>query len=137
DVSNEHAFGPRFTADPSLSLVPASASLAVNALAAAVAPVPHRLDRVPGVGEGQALTPDDIAELAHILDEVETRFAGDFVSGLISESPAKLRRMVDYFRAINGDGSFPRPRCNSPHISTVIEVDGTLRPCYFLPAYGQ
>jgi MoaA/NifB/PqqE/SkfB family radical SAM enzyme len=72
-----------------------------------------------------------------VLDEVEARFADDFASGRISESPTKLRRMVDYFSAINGQGEFPRVRCNSPHISTVIEVDGTLRPCYFLPAYGK
>jgi hypothetical protein len=45
--------------------------------------------------------------------------------------------MVNYFDAINGNSDFPRARCNAPHFSTVIEVDGTLRPCYFLPAYGK
>jgi hypothetical protein len=44
---------------------------------------------------------------------------------------------VTYFGAINRQAKFPRVRCNSPHISTVIEVDGTLRPCYFLPSYGK
>jgi radical SAM protein with 4Fe4S-binding SPASM domain len=32
---------------------------------------------------------------------------------------------------------FPRVRCNAPHLSTVVQVDGSLRPCYFLPVMGQ
>lgn len=120
DVSSVYAFGPRFAADPALAV----ASMGPGA------PAEHG----PAAA---ALAPDDVRELARVLDEVETRFAPDFASGRIAESPAKLRRMVDYFAAINGEGEFPRVRCNSPHISTVIEVDGTLRPCYFLPAYGK
>jgi MoaA/NifB/PqqE/SkfB family radical SAM enzyme len=110
DVSSTFAFGPRFTAD---------ASLPLNDTASA------------------ALTPEDVGELARIIDELETRFADDFANGLIAESPGKLRRMVDYFAALNGDSRFPRPRCNAPHMNVVVEVDGTLRPCYFLPAFGQ
>jgi Fe-coproporphyrin III synthase len=142
DVSNEYAFGPRFTADPALSIMPPTAT--VNANSALVPPL-HEVGRGLGGGDNMhggevfssALTPADVHELSHVLDEVESRFAEDFASGLIAESPRKLRLMVDYFNAINGDGKFPRPRCNSPHTSTVIEVDGSLRPCYFLPAYGK
>ncbi len=112
DVSNEVAFGPRFTADPALRMVPAPTTS--NALAA-----------------------DDIPQLARVLDELETRFAGDFASGRIAESPQKLRQMLQYFNAVLGMDEFPRPRCNAPHFSTVIEVDGRLRPCYFLPEYGR
>lgn len=129
DVSSQEAFGPRFTADPALFLMPVG-----NAVGAAL-PIP-----VVGAGDevsSSALSRADVAELSLILDDVERRFADEFASGLIAESPQKLRLMVDYFNAINGDGAFPRPRCNSPHLSTVIEVDGALRPCYFLPAYGK
>jgi MoaA/NifB/PqqE/SkfB family radical SAM enzyme len=138
DVSNEFAFGPRFTADPALSLMPTTNAIVNGATSSASLPPlsVHGDANVDG-GRGSALTPADVIELSHILDEVEQRFAADFASGLIAESPQKMRRMVNYFNAINGDGSFPRPRCNSPHTSTVIEVDGTLRPCYFLPAYGK
>ncbi|MCB9453378.1 MAG: radical SAM protein [Anaerolineaceae bacterium] len=115
DVSNTFAFGPRFTADASL-------------------PVMTPADHSPLM---TALTPNDVRELAHVLDTVEARFADDFASGLIAESPPKMRRMVDYFAAINRESDFPRPRCNAPHINVVVEVDGTLRPCYFLPAFGQ
>jgi hypothetical protein len=80
---------------------------------------------------------EDVQELSTILDTVESQFAADFASGRIAESPAKLRRMLRYFGAVAGQNAFEPPRCNAPHFSTVIEVDGTLRPCYFLPAYGK
>lgn len=115
DVSNEYAFGPRFVNDPSLKV-------AANG-------------HTP---QSSALTPDDVQELSAILDDLEVRYAADFASGRIAESPAKLRRiLVQYFGGILGQNDFPRPRCNAPHFSTVIEVDGTLRPCYFLPSYGR
>ncbi|MBZ0305040.1 MAG: radical SAM protein [Anaerolineae bacterium] len=110
DVSNPFAFGPRFESDVTL--------------------MPHH----PPV---EALTPDDIDELELILDSVNTRFTAAFASGRMAEPPEKLRRMVTYFRAITGQGDFDPPRCNAPHISTVIQVDGTLQPCYFLPAWGK
>lgn len=121
DISNQYAFGPRFASDPALPLV---ASMGPGA------PPEHG-------PAATALTSDDVVEFSRVVDDVAQRFADDFASGLIAESPEKLRRMADYFQAINGATQFPRPRCNSPHISTVIEVDGTLRPCYFLPTYGK
>lgn len=84
-----------------------------------------------------ALTADDVREFSRVLDDVEQRFADDFTAGRIAESPQKLRQMVRYFDAVINDKIIPRPRCNAPHFSTVIEVDGTLRPCYFLPSYGK
>lgn len=93
--------------------------------------------RQPQHSNPLALHPDDLPRLAALLDRVEVDYADDFASGLIAESPAKLRRMVGYFGALTGMAAPPAPRCNAPHISTVIEVDGTLRPCYFLPTYGK
>lgn len=117
DVSNPFAFGNRFQADPSL-------------IASMSAPAEHH-------PPASALTPDDLPELARVLDDVQARFADDFANGRIAESPEKLRRMVGYFGAVVGQGDYPRVRCNAPHTSAVIEVDGTLRPCYFLPAMGK
>ena len=84
-----------------------------------------------------ALTADDLQIFSGILDTLERDFAADFAARRIAESPEKLRRMVDYFAAILGQGAFSPPRCNAPHLSVVIEVDGTLRPCYFLPRMGK
>lgn len=121
DVSNQYAFGPRFAADPALQLVGHSGQGISN-------------DHNPTV---TALLPEEVGEFSQIVEATITQFATDFESGLIAESPDKLRSLVDYFCALNGKGDFPRPRCNAPHVSTVIEVDGRLRPCYFLPTYGQ
>ena len=33
--------------------------------------------------------------------------------------------------------NYPPVRCNAPHLSTIVEVDGSLRPCYFLPTMGK
>ncbi len=121
DISNEYAFGSRFEADPALQLV---------ANMGAGAPPEHG-------PAATALMPEEVIEFAQIIEDTITQFLSDFESGLMSESPAKLRHMVKYFSALTGDSTFPGSRCNSPHVSTVIEVDGKLRPCYFLPTYGQ
>ncbi len=121
DVSNQYAFGPRFAADPALQLVGNSGQGML-------------LDDDPIL---TALLPEDVGEFAQIVEETIKQFSADFENGLIAESPDKLRSLVDYFSALTGNGDFPRPRCNAPHVSTVIEVDGKLRPCYFLPSYGQ
>jgi Fe-coproporphyrin III synthase len=93
---------------------------------------------IPLAAVQNALDNDEIDELEVILTDVEKRYATAFQSGRIAESPAKLRRtLVGYFRAVAGQGDYAAPRCNAPHFSTVIDVDGTLRPCYFLPAYGK
>lgn len=108
DVSNPFAFGERFT------------------------------DAIPLTDTTQALSRDEIAELSQLISQLELDFGDEFEQGRISESPDKLRRILaQYFSALLGDESFPRPRCNAPHFSTVIEVDGTLRACYFLPSYGS
>ncbi len=112
DVSNTVAFGPRFdeTGHPAAAI--------------------H-------VAPGPALTRTDLPEFARILDHLEHTHTADFKSGLIAESPMKLWRLHRYFMAVNGMAEFEGPNCNAPHISTVIEVDGTLRPCFFLPAMGK
>ncbi len=119
DVSNPFAFGSRFQGDPTLVATMGEG-----------APAEHG-------PPASALTADDLPELGRVLDDVASRFAADFASGRIAESPEKLRRMVGYFGAILGQNEYPRVRCNAPHLSTIIEVDGSLRPCYFLPKMGK
>jgi MoaA/NifB/PqqE/SkfB family radical SAM enzyme len=84
-----------------------------------------------------ALTSDDLPIFERVLDALERDHADDFASGVIAESPAKLRRMVSYFGALLGEGVLPPVRCNAPHTSVVVQVDGSLRPCYFLPTMGK
>jgi len=84
-----------------------------------------------------ALSPDEVEAFAHVLEEVIDRYEPDFESGFIAEPPEKLRRLPRYFAALNGDGDFPTTICNAPWVSTVIEADGTVRPCFFHRPLGN
>lgn len=129
DVSSPFAFGPRFASAIPLDEAPLEV-------------VPRLDHHAPS-----ALTVEDCAELDLILNEVERTFAVDFAAGRMAESPAKLRRMSAYFRALIGQyeadphvrevAAFPPVRCNAPQTTVVVEVDGRIRPCYFLPTMGR
>lgn len=82
-----------------------------------------------------ALTPDELREFGAVLDRLEVEFADLFASRFILDTPARLRRLYGYFAALHGDEAFPTVRCNVPRYSVVIEADGRLRPCFFLPEY--
>jgi MoaA/NifB/PqqE/SkfB family radical SAM enzyme len=86
----------------------------------------------PVARQGQvALTPHEIEGLH---DEVEALIednAAEIDTHFIVESRAKLRHVVRHFREQIGDFSPCAPRCNAPWVSVVMEVDGTLRPCFF------
>jgi MoaA/NifB/PqqE/SkfB family radical SAM enzyme len=61
----------------------------------------------------------------------------DFESGYIAESPEKLRRLVQVFWSRLGAGPPSSPMCNAPWVSAVVEVDGSLRPCFFHPVVSE
>jgi MoaA/NifB/PqqE/SkfB family radical SAM enzyme len=84
-----------------------------------------------------ALTMEEVKEFEKVLEETIQRYADDFSSGFVAESPDKLRRLVRYFSALNGNGNFPLNSCNAPWISTVVEADGTVRPCFFHRPLGN
>jgi Fe-coproporphyrin III synthase len=55
----------------------------------------------------------------------------------IAESDMKLRRIAARFRE-HIDGTPPTaPICNAPWVSAVMEVDGSVRPCFFHPVIGS
>lgn len=55
----------------------------------------------------------------------------------IAESPEKLQKIYGYYAAIYGRNPFPYKKCNAPWVSTVIEADGTVRPCFFHEPIGN
>ena len=99
---------------------------------------PHAFGRqLPGgFADDIALRADDLPALEGVLERIEREQAADFESGFIAESPAKLRRILAYYRALCGHGAFPPVRCNAPEFSAVIEAGGALRPCFFIPGPG-
>ena len=78
-----------------------------------------------------ALSPNEVAQFGRVVEETIAGRAADFATGFVAEDPAKLRRLPRYFAALNGDGEFPATTCNAPWVSTVVEADGTVRPCFY------
>jgi MoaA/NifB/PqqE/SkfB family radical SAM enzyme len=119
DVSNPFAFGDRALASAAGSIAPADI------------PVQHAPAVPPGV---PSLA--QIEQYEAELTQLERDCAADFAARRIAETPAKLRSYAAYFRALHGQGAFPPVRCNAPDTSIVVEVDGRVRSCYFLPQVG-
>ena len=84
-----------------------------------------------------ALSPDEAKRFARVVEETITAYPDEFASGFIAETPARLRRLPRYFAALNGDEDFPENHCNAPWVSTVVEADGTVRPCFFHRPLGN
>ena len=85
-----------------------------------------------------ALEPGDLPLLEAEIDALERERAADFAAGYIAESPEKLRRRLgQYYAALLGRAEFAPNDCNAPWVSSVIESDGTVRPCFFQPALGN
>ena len=93
---------------------------------------PHAFGRVDDFGTDLALGPDDLTALAQILEGMEREQAEDFRSGLISDSPRKLRRIHQYFSAVCGLAEYPPVRCNVFEYSAVIGATGRVSPCFFI-----
>lgn len=125
DISNGHAFGR--TDAPGMAGAP-DAAAAAGAPGVAEAPgasgAPHE--------GGPALRRAELPEFERVIGEAERRHAEDFRSGFIAESPAKLRRMLQYFAAVLGQGAFPQVHCNAPEFSAVIDARGRMHPCFFI-----
>jgi MoaA/NifB/PqqE/SkfB family radical SAM enzyme len=97
----------------------------------------HAFGRAEGFASDLALQPDDLPVFARILSDMEQQCALDFRSGLIAESPRKLRRMHQYFSAVCGLVPYPAVRCNVFDYSAVIGATGRVSPCFFIPGPAE
>lgn len=84
-----------------------------------------------------ALNENELAELKYILDELLIKYKVDFDSGFIAESPRKIENIFLYYSALHGENEFPFKKCNAPWVSTVIEADGSVKPCFFHSSIGN
>jgi MoaA/NifB/PqqE/SkfB family radical SAM enzyme len=88
--------------------------------------------------QGQVLVPlEEMPSLERTTEKLISTHQKDFEEHYILESPAKIRQITDYYKAVYGLNPFPARRCNAPWVSTVIEADGTVRPCFFHAAMGN
>jgi MoaA/NifB/PqqE/SkfB family radical SAM enzyme len=93
---------------------------------------------VPWEGRGDvALTPEETKHFSLVIEAVLRTHKSDIASGFIVESSEKIRRLLRHYRALNDDDSFPEPVCNAPWVSSVVESDGTVRPCFFHAPLGN
>jgi radical SAM protein with 4Fe4S-binding SPASM domain len=106
-------------------------ALQVSFLAVDVAN-PHAFARSEGFDSDLALRPVDLAELERLIRALELDRGEAFRSGFIAESPAKLRRIHQYFSAVCGVGAYPPVRCNAPEFSAVVDAQGRVSPCFFI-----
>ena len=88
------------------------------------APAEHLCRLVP---DGEELT-----EFERLITALEHERAAAFESGFIAESPLKLRRILEYFRAVRGLGPYPPVHCNAPEFSAVIDARQRVHPCFFI-----
>jgi Fe-coproporphyrin III synthase len=79
----------------------------------------------------------EVEELEQEIERLIQGHAADIASGFIAESPAKLGRIVQHFRACLGQLEPVAPRCNAPWVSAVIEAGGDVRPCFFHRPLGN
>lgn len=84
-----------------------------------------------------ALQVDELSELKSIIDGLIENYEPDFTTHFIAESPEKIKRIYTYYSALHGLCSFPYKKCNAPWVSTVIEADGTVKPCFFHSPIGN
>lgn len=79
----------------------------------------------------------ELDELQSVIGRICRHYAPEIASGFIAENPAKLLNIHLYYSAFYGHNPFPYKKCNAPWVSTVIEADGTVRPCFFHAPLGN
>ena len=93
---------------------------------------PHAFGRSDDFISNLALLPEELPVLDVVLGAMERDCAADFSSGYIAENPAKLRRLLQYFGALQRKAPYPEVRCNAPEFSAVIGPTGRVQPCFFI-----
>ena len=119
--------------------VEAARSLGLKSLSFLAADVSSEAFNRPGVWSAQrqnqvALAPSQISVLEA---EVEALIDAGECGSFVVESPEKLHRIVDHFRAHLGLRLPVAPRCNAPWVSAVLESNGVVRPCFFHRPIGR
>jgi MoaA/NifB/PqqE/SkfB family radical SAM enzyme len=82
------------------------------------------------------ISENELPELQEVISRI-IKNSFDFESGFIAETPEKIQQVYDYYAAFYGLNPFPFKKCNAPWVSTVIEADGSVRPCFFHDVIGN
>jgi MoaA/NifB/PqqE/SkfB family radical SAM enzyme len=91
-------------------------------------------------GEKQSEIGLNLKEVSALEEEIEQlilQYQAAIDHKYIAESAGKLRRIVRRFREHLGQLTPQAPICNAPWVSAVVEVDGSVRPCFFHRTIGN
>ena len=83
------------------------------------------------------LAKEELEELRTVVNGIIDNYKTDIEHRFIAESAAKLGNIYSYYAGWYGINPFPYKKCNAPWVSTVIEPDGTVRPCFFHDPIGN
>jgi Fe-coproporphyrin III synthase len=83
------------------------------------------------------LSLEEVAALEEEIELLLLEYGDGIKHKYIAESATKLRTIARRFREHLGQISPQAPICNAPWVSAVVEVDGSVRPCFFHPAIGN
>jgi MoaA/NifB/PqqE/SkfB family radical SAM enzyme len=91
-------------------------------------------------GEKQSeigLNLEEVRALEEEIEQLILQYEASINHKYIVESAAKLRKIVRRFREHLGQLTPQAPTCNAPWVSAVVEVDGSVRPCFFHRTIGN
>jgi Fe-coproporphyrin III synthase len=83
------------------------------------------------------LSEGEVDAFGEIIEECAVAFRSELEGRFVSPSADGLRRIGQFYRAVNGTSPFPPTICNAPMVSTVVTSTGDVLPCYFLPRIGN
>jgi len=79
----------------------------------------------------------ELPELQEMIYYIITNNKAAFYNGFFAESTLKIQNIYQYYAAFYSLNAFPYKKCNAPWVSTVIEADGSVRPCFFHDVIGN
>ena len=92
----------------------------------------------PAEKQGEiALNLEEIKALEEEIEQLILQYEAGINHKFILEPAAKLRKIARRFREHLGQLTPQAPTCNAPWVSAVVEVDGSVRPCFFHRAIGN
>jgi Fe-coproporphyrin III synthase len=83
------------------------------------------------------LSQEDLEKLRTVIRTLFIDHKADFANKFIAETKEKIHNIYFYYASFYGLNEVPFKKCNAPWVSTVVEADGSVRPCFFHEAYGN
>ena len=92
----------------------------------------------PAEKQGEiALNLEELKALEEEIEQLILQYQAGIDHKFILEPAAKLRKIARRFREHLGQLTPQAPTCNAPWVSAVVELDGSVRPCFFHRAIGN